>query len=281
MTGAAAAPLVSVLVPTFRSAATLGALLDSLAAQTRRDFEVIVSDGGSTDATLELVRQAAPRLPSLTLLSRPDRGVYDAINLGLAAARGAWVLVLGSDDRLHAPDTLEQAAPHLLAATADVVYGDVRVMRENRLGVPAGGRYAGPMPLPRLLRGNICQQSIFYRRTLFERIGLFDLAYPVMADWDFNLRAAFRTGMQWVDLVVADYAADGLSARRVDTAAQRGVPETVRKEFAARADEEALWPHQRILLRQADVLRRQGEWGLALRQLRTYLSLRLRRLAPR
>ena len=270
-------PLVSVIVPTFQSAATLPAALDSLAAQTFRDFEVVVSDGGSTDGTQAIARAAGPRLPALHMSSRPDRGVYDAINLALDTARGDWVLVLGSDDRLHAPQTLAQAAPRLREASADLVHGDVRVMNANRLGVPIGGRHAGPMPLNRLLRGNICQQAVFYRRSLFERIGRFDLSYPVMADWDFNLRAAFRTELQWIDLVVADYAADGMSARRQDRAAELGVPEMVRRELLARADEQALWPHHRVLLRQADVLRRQGQWRAAFVQLGSYLSLRLRR----
>jgi len=107
-TSGAARPLVSVVVPTMNSEAVLGGALQSLAGQVFRDFEVIVSDGASRDGTLALARQAAPAMPALVVDSRPDRGVYDAINRGVALARGDWVLVLGSDDRLHAPDTLAQ-----------------------------------------------------------------------------------------------------------------------------------------------------------------------------
>ncbi|MBL8342032.1 MAG: glycosyltransferase [Rubrivivax sp.] len=277
--GPESAPLVSIIVPTFNSRTTLGAALDSLAAQRERSFEVIVSDGASTDGTPELARENAPALPACTVLSRPDRGVYDAINLGIACAAGQWVLVLGSDDRLHGPGTLQQMAPWLRRAAADVVYGDVRVMGPSRLGVAPGGRHAGEMPLHRLLRGNICQQAIFYRRNLFDRLGGFDLAYPVMADWDFNLRAAFRGPMQWVDVVVADYAATGLSAQRRDLAAMRGIPEMVRREFVRRANDTTLWPHQRVLLRQADTLRRLGHWGDASRQLLSFAGLLWQRAA--
>lgn len=271
---APAPPLLSIILPTFNCRAALAGALDSMVAQTMRDFEVIVSDGASTDGTAELARQRARALPACTVLSRPDRGVYDAINLGLEAAGGQWVLVLGSDDRLHSPATLEQATPWLQGAAADVVYGDVRIMGANALGVPPLGRYAGPMPLHRLLRGNICQQAIFYRRSLFGRLGPFDLAYPVMADWDFNLRAAFAGTLQWIDLVVADYAGTGLSARRRDHAAMRGIPEMIRREFVRRHADAALRPHQRVLLRQADTLRRLGHWRDAGRQLRSYLWLR-------
>jgi glycosyltransferase involved in cell wall biosynthesis len=277
-------PTLTVVVPTFNSAATLGEALHSLARQSASDFEVVISDGASSDGTLEVARQWQAQLPACRVLSRPDRGVYDAINLGVEAARGDWVLILGSDDRLHAADTLEQALPRLRAAEEGIVYGDVRVLGENRLGVRPGGRYAGPMPIERLVRGNICQQSMFYRRTLLAELGGFDLAYPVMADWDFNVRAAFRVPMRWVDLVVADYAATGLSARREDTAAIRGVPEVVRRELLQRAGDRSLWPLHRVLLRQADVLRRRGHWGDAIRQIGSWIGLMLvRRLraAPR
>jgi glycosyltransferase involved in cell wall biosynthesis len=271
----ASRPKLSVVIPTFNNEGTLGRALASLAEQTERDFEVVISDGGSRDATLAVAASWQTRLPAIRVLTRPDRGVYDAINLGVEATRGEWVLILGSDDRLHTSGTLAQVLPLLLSSTAAIVYGDVRMVNRNRLGVPPGGRYAGPMPLARLLRGNICQQAMFYRRQLVLDLGGFDLAYPVMADWDFNLRAAFHAPMQWIDVVVADYAATGMSARREDLAAIRGVPEMVRCELLARSGDRTLWPLHRILLRQADVLRRRGLWRDALRQIRSWLRLML------
>jgi glycosyltransferase involved in cell wall biosynthesis len=271
-------PLISVVMPTYNSQAVLDGALQSLAAQTFRDFELVLSDGASHDGTVRLAELKLGSLPSGRILSRPDRGVYDAINLGIAAARGDWVLVLGSDDRLHAPDTLARAGDALRSSDAAIVYGDVRMMSVNGLGVPPGARYAGPMPLERLLRGNICQQAIFYRRKLFADLGGFKLNYSVMADWEFNVRAAFRVPMQWVDLVVADYAATGLSARRNDAAAAHDVPELIRSELLCRSDDRSLWPLHRVLLRQADVLRRHGHWRASLRQLGGYAMLVGRRV---
>ncbi len=117
----AQAPLVAVVVPTMNSAAVVAGALASLAQQHWRDFEVIVSDGGSDDGTLAVAQAFAGRLPALRIDSRPDRGVYDAINRGFALARAPWFLVLGSDDRLHAPATPEDSAPVLAAAAADLL----------------------------------------------------------------------------------------------------------------------------------------------------------------
>ena len=269
----AAVPLVSFIVPTFNSQATLAHALQSLADQTCRDFEVVVSDGASSDDTVCIAQRFAAFMPSLRIDSRPDQGVYDAINRGIGLARGDWVLVLGSDDRLHAPDTLVSLASTLRSSAAGIVHGDVIVTGPSLLGVPVGGRYAGPMPLARLLVANVCQQAIFYRRTLFAELGGFNLRYRVWADWDFNLRASFRAPMQWVDVVVSDYATTGMSSSRSDTVFGDELPELIRHEFASRPHDRTLWPLQRHLRRQAKIFRRNGRWSAALRHWGTYLVL--------
>lgn len=270
-------PLISVIVPTLNSAATVAELLRSLARQTFRNFEVIVSDGGSGDATVQLARAAAASLPAMRVDSRRDAGVYDAINQGIELARGAWIIVLGGDDRLHADDTLARAAPMLARSVADMVYGDVHMMADGN-GVRAGARYAGPMTLENLLSRNICQQSIFYRRSLFASLGVFNLRYRIWADWDFNLRVAFRRPFEWIDLVVADYAATGLSTKGGDPLFQEDAPERLRSELLLLLPQQKeLWPLCRKLLRHADTLRRRGRWRKAVRLIGSYLALSARR----
>lgn len=210
-----APPLVSVVVPTFNSCEQMRPALDSLAGQTERDFEVIVSDGASSDETLALVETYRSRLPALTVLSRPDGGVYDAINRGLSACKGRWIYVLGSDDRLHASETLALLSPTLRASTAGVVYGDVRVMGPNHM-VAEDGRYGGPFTLARLMGQNICHQAMFTRADLLNRLGLYNLRFKLWADWDIAQRAFNDGPMQWIDIVVADYSPTGLSSRLQD-----------------------------------------------------------------
>jgi glycosyltransferase involved in cell wall biosynthesis len=273
-----ATPLVSIVMPTRESAGVVQRALDSLAAQTLRDFELVVCDGLSEDGTVAIVQAMAPVLPHLDCTSQRDGGVYEAINRGIGRARGQWVLVLGSDDCLHGPDTLARIAPHLNeAARGDsaIVYGDVRMMGENLCGVAPLGRYAGPLPLARLLVTNICQQAIFYRRTLFDRLGGFDTRYRLHADWHFNLRAAFEVPMTWVDMVIADYATTGMSSSTLDQAFAADFGGFVRGELLKRPRDARLQPLQRHLLRRADALRRRGQWREALAEWGTWLRLRL------
>jgi glycosyltransferase involved in cell wall biosynthesis len=274
----AAAPLVSFILPTYNSQAHLAHALQSLADQTCRDFEVVLCDGASSDDSVRIAQGLAERLPSLKIDSRLDRGVYDAINRGIGLARGQWILVLGSDDRLHSSTTLASLAPLLGGSSAAIVHGDVIVTGPNLLGVPVGGRYAGPMSLERLMSGNVCQQAIFYRRTLFAELGAFNLRYRVWADWDFNLRAAFHAPLQWVDVVVSDYATSGMSSHNSDPVFDGDLPELIRRELASRPHDRRLWPLQRHLRRQAKLLRRRGRWLDALRQWATYAMLIVKRV---
>ncbi|WP_225600197.1 hypothetical protein, partial [Mycobacterium avium] len=122
-----------------------------------------------------------------------------------------WLLFLGADDALDQPDTLARVAAFIDDhETCDLVYGDV-VMRST------GTRHAGPFDLDRLLfETNMCHQSIFYRRKLFEGIGPYNLRYPIWADWDFNIRCFSNPALVtcYMDIVVARYNdMTGLSMR--------------------------------------------------------------------
>lgn len=276
----AGAPLLSIIVPAVNAGEVLGGALASLAAQTFRAFEVIVCDGSSSDGTVAVANGFVDSVPGLHIDSRPDSGVYDAINRGVGLAQGLWFLVLGSDDRLHASTTLAEATAALstLDDTVQLAYGDVRMMAANGCGVEPGGRFAGPMPLRRLFKANLCQQAIFYRRSLFVRLGGFDLRYRLYADWDFNIRAGFITGQRWLDLIVADYAATGMSARCSDLLFLAERPEVIRREFMTRPGIRALWPLQKQLLSDANRQLRAGSRRLALRLCASYLQLLALRL---
>ena len=118
-------PYITIIIPTFRAAKTLRATLDSVLCQDFRDFEVLVLDGGSDDGTAAIVDQAAD--DRIRFVSQRDKGVYDAMNKGIAAARGVWLYFLGADDLLYAPGVLSSifSAGARSHEDADFLYGDV------------------------------------------------------------------------------------------------------------------------------------------------------------
>lgn len=204
--------MFSIIVPTYNAAATLQMCIESIICQTNSDLELVLVDGGSTDATLGIAQAFAGKLgPRFVVHSGPDQGPYDAMNRGVGMATGEWLLFLGADDALDQPDTLARVAAFIDDhETCDLVYGDV-VMRST------GTRHAGPFDLDRLLfETNMCHQSIFYRRKLFEGIGPYNLRYPIWADWDFNIRCFSNPALVtcYMDIVVARYNdMTGLSMR--------------------------------------------------------------------
>ena len=86
-------PLFTIITAAYNAAATLPRLLDSLAGQTCRDFELIIQDGASKDDTVAMAESYRHKLPALSLASEPDTGIYDAWNKALSRVRGEWVLL--------------------------------------------------------------------------------------------------------------------------------------------------------------------------------------------
>jgi glycosyltransferase involved in cell wall biosynthesis len=199
-----AAPLLSVIVVCRNPGARLRTALESVWMQ--RDVqpkpELIVIDGASTDGTPAWLEGERTRIA--TLLSEPDRGIYDAMNKALAVARGEWVYFLGADDRLANDTVLCEVARELEKTAAGVVAGeatfeDGRVYRFTSTFNPAA-------------RNFVHHQAAFYRRALFAQHGRFDPSLRVMADYDHNLRL-WQNGVRFeaMPLRIAVCGAGGLS----------------------------------------------------------------------
>ena len=117
---------VSVITVTWNSGATLRDTLESVLRQTYLDIELIIVDGGSTDNTMELVREYEPRYHGrLRYVSEPDKGIYDAMNKGIRMATGDIIGILNSDDFYTSSDIVEILAGELKENHVDAVYGDI------------------------------------------------------------------------------------------------------------------------------------------------------------
>ena len=178
---------ISVVTAVMNGRATLPAMLDSLTEQTHPDVEHVVQDGGSVDDTLSYLAWAGH--PQMQLQSAPDTGIYDAINQGIARATGDIVGLLHADDQLAGPDVLAQVVAALDDPSIDGVYGDLqyvareddtRVIRHWRAGVfqPAMLRRGWMPPHP----------TLYLRREVFARAGVYDTSYQISGDYDAMLR---------------------------------------------------------------------------------------------
>jgi glycosyltransferase involved in cell wall biosynthesis len=177
--------LLSIIIPSFQMGHEIGGALQSIQKQDFIDYEVLIIDGCSSDNTIDIVKEYKG-LP-VTFVQEIDSGVYDAMNKGINLSKGEWLYFMGSDDKLC--DGILKNLEDKFVDKSDIIYGNV-VMRSNN------SIYAGEFDLERLLfQCNICHQAIFYRRSVFEKIGLYNLKYKIWSDWDLNIRAFKHPGI--------------------------------------------------------------------------------------
>ena len=193
-------------MPTLNQAGFINAAIDSVLGQDYPSIELIVADGGSTDGTLELLKNRQAIDSRLRWFSQPDNGPAEAINNALSNARGTIIGWLNSDD-LYAPGAITRAVNCLqLNARLLMVYG---------LGqhVNGEGRYLSDYPtLPPTTSVKqfsegcfICQPTVFFRRTMPLLLGQLDESLKTAFDFDYWLRAfiAFQARIGFVNEVQA------------------------------------------------------------------------------
>ena len=205
------APRISIIIATSNAARTFERCIASITGQQFTDWELLVSDGSSTDATVDILRRHADQIAWWR--SEPDGGIYDAWNQALAHARGDYVCFLGADDAWAANDSLAL----LFAAMGSVDYD--LVTSRGLMFDPATGkklRFGGKWDYRRLGRRMIvCHPGMLHRRALFQQHGGFDTRYRIAGDLEFLLRLPADTRTLHVDVTSVLVEASGISRRNV------------------------------------------------------------------
>ncbi len=207
----------SIIIPTYNSGATLAVVLGSVAQQTEKNVEVVIMDGLSTDNTLEIAESFKVQILGLKIFQEKDDGIYDAMNKAMDRATGKWLCFMGSDDKFYNEDVLERITRFTETTRAKVIYGNVHILGDTGWAKD-GDIYAGEFDIHKLLNQNICHQAIFYNREFIKNeIGYFSLEYKKSSDWDYNLRCWAKRPFEFVDIIIADFAAGGYSTNSTDT----------------------------------------------------------------
>ncbi len=206
-------PLFSIITATYNAADTVGRTLASVDAQTFADYEHIVVDGASADGTTGLVNAAEN--PARRMISEPDRGLYDAMNKGIATATGRYLIFLNAGDKFHSPDTLKLLADAVAREDSPgIVYGQTlivddagRTVGERHLRAPA------ELTLKSFARGMlVCHQAFVPLRRI---AGFYNLKYRYSADYEWCIRCLqhSRKNVGLTDTYLVDYLSEGLTTR--------------------------------------------------------------------
>ena len=177
---------LSIITINYNNLEGLKKTIDSVISQTFSDYEWIVIDGGSTDGSCELIEQNQNHFAYWCC--EPDKGVYNAMNKGLSHAQGDYMQFLNSGDWLYERTTLEKVFTQI-DNKYDIYYGDMVQVND--------GDKLNPITYPDELGffffpyNNICHQSTFYRRTLFDN-NPYDETFWIVSDWAMNLNLLFK-----------------------------------------------------------------------------------------
>jgi len=202
-------PIISVIIPVYNSEKTILLALDSILKQSFKDYEIIIVDGLSTDDTLKKVEELQEN--RIKIFSEKDKGVYDAMNKGIQLSHGEWIYFIGSDDYLYNEKVFETLVKHMKSTKFDVLYGNVLINGDTGWAKDRQV-YNGKFTFQKLLKSNICHQSIFYRRSfIVENQIQYNLRYPISADWDFNIACRKKTDFKFIDCIIAVFNAGGIS----------------------------------------------------------------------
>ncbi|MCM1006116.1 MAG: glycosyltransferase [Prevotella sp.] len=203
-------PLFSIITITFNAEKALPPTLRSVDAQAFTDYEHLIIDGASRDNTAAVA--STPENPRRRVFSEPDKGLYDAMNKGMAKARGQYLIFLNAGDSFTATDTLARYAA-AAADDVDIIYADTQLVDDRRNLV--GPRH---LSVPEILTFKsfaqgmlVCHQAFCVRRSLAPD---YDLQYRFSADYEWCLRCLQKTTPERtrnLHIIAIDYLTDGLT----------------------------------------------------------------------
>lgn len=204
-------PLISIVIAVFNGKKTLQQCIDSIHEQSYENKELIVIDGGSTDGTLDLLRENAGKIDRW--ISEKDRGIYDAWNKGVRHASGQWISFLGADDYLWDVHVLERVATKLVALPPKVRYAYGEIMLINSVGEnihkvgmnweKAGPRFKNAM--------SVTHPGSMHKRELFLEHGEFDENFVVAGDYEFLMRELKSNSAFFMPFLITGVRIDGIS----------------------------------------------------------------------
>ena len=200
-------PTFSLITVCFNAANLLAETLQSAKEQSFKDFELVIIDGGSKDNTRDVLKPFESFIG--TFISEPDKGIYDAMNKGIRAAKGKFVYFLNAGDAFYDNDVLAKIYACSQQTSADLIYAKVETKNE-----PTGINYIAGKPVVfKMFYSHypICHQATFAKKSIFNKVGFFNLNYSLVADGEWFIRVFKDQTIEtyFLDEIVAFYDIQG------------------------------------------------------------------------
>lgn len=198
---------ISVITISYNNRQGLERTLKSVASQSFSDFEYIVIDGGSQDGSKELLERYSDKITYW--VSEPDKGIYNAMNKGIAATKGEYLIFINSGDHFYSDDSLTDAEQHL--SGEDIIYGNLEVISAEQTYIKD---YPSEMSLFYFYYESLPHPSSFIRKDAFEKYGFYDESLKIVADWKWFLITicSYSATFRHIDETVSTFYLDGISS---------------------------------------------------------------------
>jgi glycosyltransferase involved in cell wall biosynthesis len=165
--------------------------MNSVLNQTYGNIEYIIIDGGSTDGTVDVIKKYERKVSRW--LSEPDRGIYDAMNKGILQSSGSIIGFLNSDDMYADNKVIEQIVNCFVKNEADTCYGDLVYVDRFNINKTVRFWKSGSYHKNNFIRGWMPPHPTFFaKRSVYERLGLFNLDFPLAADYELMPRFLYK-----------------------------------------------------------------------------------------
>jgi glycosyltransferase involved in cell wall biosynthesis len=198
---------LSIVTINYNNLEGLKRTFESVVNQTWQEFEYIIIDGGSTDGSAAYIESKSENINYW--VSEPDKGIYNAMNKGIAKATGEYLLFLNSGDHLYDFKVLEQN--HNKITEQDIIYFNLNVVDGNNAFIK---EYPHKLPFSYLINDTLPHPATFIKGTIFNKIGLYDESLKITADWKFFIQSIckFNYSYKRIDATLSTFYLYGLSS---------------------------------------------------------------------
>ncbi|EDM37182.1 putative glycosyltransferase [Pedobacter sp. BAL39] len=195
-------PIISVVTVVYNGSGIIEDTIKSVLNQTYERIEYIIIDGNSNDGTIDIIKKFDSSIQ--TIVSEPDKGIFDAMNKGLSKATGEWIIFMNAGDMFFNDQIVSEIFDRPLGQDVELIYGNVSLFDEDDV-------YEVSIKTNRIKinLNALCHQSVFIRRRLHPN---FDLSYKLSADHNLIYDFVKRGKCKYVDLVVSRILMGGVSS---------------------------------------------------------------------
>lgn len=200
---------ISIVTINYNNANGLKKTLDSVTCQTFTDIQHVIVDGDSSDGSKKVLEKYI--FTNAVKISEPDSGIYNAMNKGIRACNGDYILFLNSGDTLRDANVIEQVKPKL-SGKVDLYYGELAMQFESEDRIK---RYPEHLDFYYFFStGSLPHPAMFIKKSLFYDLGFYREKFKIVADWDFYVNAIFNHASTYekMELLISNFDTEGISS---------------------------------------------------------------------